>query len=450
MELRHLQALTAISDHGTFSAAAEHLNTVQSNISAHVARLERELGAPLIDRADGRLTEEGTVVVARARRILSELDALVSDVAACKDEVTGTVRIGMIGTTARWLVPRLMDLARKRHPKLRLVVVEGNTSGLEPQLATGQLDLAVLHMPVSARDLVTRTLFEEDLMLVLPPGHAMADPSRPLTLEDLAEMELLLPLPGTAFRDELDAVTRPLGITLLPAVEIDGLADHRLAHLRGIRSGHPAGHGHPLVPARPVPSAPDRGTPPPTGRRGHAQPGPSLRSDPRPQRTAGSSGGGGRRPPRGHPRRLRRREVRLELGSPRLAPHTPDGRSTRLGVELFDDLETEAGVEGNVALLGRLEIGGRPGLVDAFDHRGHEGRSPALTLLSRLRSHRGQVPVRLLGMESVHLEQQTQGPMGAGAGQKGSHRKSCTSSFTPFLTRSGGPHRAAASLSSLV
>ena len=95
MELRHLQALTAISDHGTFSAAAEHLNTVQSNISAHVARLERELGAPLIDRADGRLTEEGTVVVARARRILSELDALVSDVAACKDEVTGTVRVGM-------------------------------------------------------------------------------------------------------------------------------------------------------------------------------------------------------------------------------------------------------------------------------------------------------------------------------------------------------------------
>ena len=148
MEFRHLQALTAISDHGTFSAAAEHLNTVQSNISAHVARLERELGAPLIDRADGRLTEEGTVVVARARRILSELDALVSDVAACKDEVTGTVRVGMIGTTARWLVPRLMDLARKRHPKLRLVVVEGNTTGLEPQLASGQLDLAVLHLPV--------------------------------------------------------------------------------------------------------------------------------------------------------------------------------------------------------------------------------------------------------------------------------------------------------------
>src|SRR5450759_1587536 len=98
MELRHLQALTAISDHGTFSAAAQHLGTVQSNVSAHVARLERELGAPLIDRSDGRLTEEGLAVVAPARRSRSELVALGSDVAACRDEVTGTVRVGMIGT----------------------------------------------------------------------------------------------------------------------------------------------------------------------------------------------------------------------------------------------------------------------------------------------------------------------------------------------------------------
>jgi DNA-binding transcriptional LysR family regulator len=246
MELRHLQALTAISDHGTFSAAAEHLNTVQSNISAHVARLERELGAPLIDRADGRLTEEGTVVVARARRILSELDALVSDVAACKDEVTGTVRIGMIGTTARWLVPRLMDVAAKRHPKLRLLVVEGNTTGLEPQLASGQLDLAVLHLPVTGRDLVARLLFEEDLVLVVPDGHAMAHPLQPVTLEDLADMELLLPLPGTAFRDELDAVTRPLGITLLPAAEIDGL--------RLIASLTFEGYGPAILPATAIPS----------------------------------------------------------------------------------------------------------------------------------------------------------------------------------------------------
>ncbi len=245
MELRHLQALTAISDHGTFSAAAAHLGTVQSNVSAHVARLERELGSPLIDRSDGRLTEEGTVVVARARRILAELDALISDIAACKDEVSGTVRVGMIGTTARWLVPGLLDAAGHRHPKLRLMVVEGNTTSLEPQLACGQLDLAVINFPLPGRDLVGRLLFEEDLMLVVPEGHPMADPDHPLTLEDLAELELLLPLPGTAFRDELDAVTRPLGITLLPAAEFDGL--------RLIASLTFEGYGPAILPATAIP-----------------------------------------------------------------------------------------------------------------------------------------------------------------------------------------------------
>ncbi|MGO9027474.1 MAG: LysR family transcriptional regulator [Acidimicrobiales bacterium] len=246
MELRHLQALVAINDHGTFSAAADHLGTVQSNVSAHVARLEHELGAPLIDRSNGRLTEEGEVVVARARRVLSELDALVSDVAACQDEVTGTVRIGMIGTTARWLVPQLLELADARHPNLQLTIVEGITTGLEPQLANGQLDLAVLNLPVPGKDLVSRLLFEEDLMLVVPATHPLAHGDRKLTLDDLADLRLILPLPGTAFRDELDAVIRPSGVTLTPIAQIDGL--------RLIASLTFEGFGPAILPATAIPS----------------------------------------------------------------------------------------------------------------------------------------------------------------------------------------------------
>ncbi len=245
MELRHLQALTAISDHGTFSAAAEHLNTVQSNVSAHVARLERELGVPMIDRATGRLTEEGQAVVARTRRVLAELDAMVADVAACRDEVTGAVRIGIIGTTARWLVPELMDAARLRHPGLQLIAVEGTTSGLEPRLASGQLDLAILHLPVTGKDLVTRQLFAEDLMLVVPEGHPLAAPAEPLTLDHLADLKLLLPLRGTAFRDELDAVARRRGITLQAAAEFDGL--------RLIASLAFGGYGPAILPATAIP-----------------------------------------------------------------------------------------------------------------------------------------------------------------------------------------------------
>src|SRR5205823_15031683 len=100
MDLRQLGALVAVADHRSFSAAARALHTVQSNVSTHVAHLERELGVTLVDRNTSRLTEEGERVVARARRIQSELDALVADVAAVRSEVVGVSRIVVIGTTA--------------------------------------------------------------------------------------------------------------------------------------------------------------------------------------------------------------------------------------------------------------------------------------------------------------------------------------------------------------
>ena len=66
------------------------------------------------------------------------LEAVIGDLAALRHEVAGTVRIGMVGTTARWLAPHLLQTAASRHPKLYLVVVDGISTSLEPQLATGQ------------------------------------------------------------------------------------------------------------------------------------------------------------------------------------------------------------------------------------------------------------------------------------------------------------------------
>ena len=108
MDVRQLAAIVAVADHGTFSAAARALYTVQSNVSGHVAKLERELGVTLIDRANGGLTDEGERVVERARRVLHEIDDIAADIASLDDDVSGDARIGVIGTTARWLMPQLL------------------------------------------------------------------------------------------------------------------------------------------------------------------------------------------------------------------------------------------------------------------------------------------------------------------------------------------------------
>lgn len=245
MELRHLQALVAVAEHGSFSAAADFLGTVQSNISAHVARLEREVGATLVDRSAGRLSPEGEVVVSRAYRVLAELDALTADISALREEVAGTVRAGMIGTTGRWLVPVLLGDLSLRHPKVHLVVSDGTTTNLEPILAGGRLDLAVLTSPVPGKDLSFEPLFDEDLVLVAPVDDEALGGVEVLQLTDLAGLDLLLPAPGTPFRTEIDAVVKPSGVRLRPRAELDGV--------RLIATLTFEGYGPSILPASAVP-----------------------------------------------------------------------------------------------------------------------------------------------------------------------------------------------------
>jgi len=245
MEIRHLQALMAVAEHGSFSAAADSLGTVQSNISALVARLEREVGASLVDRAAGQLTPEGEVVVARGYRVVGELEALHADLSALREEVAGFVRAGMIGTTARWLVPPLLAELGSRHPNLRLTVVEGTNTLLEPQLAAGRLDVAVLTLPLAGHDLTFEPLFEEDLVLVVPVEDDPVAGAHRVELSDLDRLDLLLPAPGTSLRSEIDAAVTPAGVTLRPRAEVDGV--------RLIATLTFEGYGPAVLPATAVP-----------------------------------------------------------------------------------------------------------------------------------------------------------------------------------------------------
>ena len=222
MDLRQLSALLAVADTGSFSAAARHLHTVQSNVSTHVARLEKEMDVVLVDRSTGRLTDEGEIVARRARQIQAELDALGADVASLHDEVTGNVRLGVIGTTARWLVPPLLTAFTDRHPRVGLIVVDATTSSLLPQLVGGRLDLAVVNLPVDDPDVSSEALFDEDPTLVTPLDHPLASHDR-VTLADIARYPLLLEPQGTGFRDVLDEQAEAAGITLVPQAQIDGM-----------------------------------------------------------------------------------------------------------------------------------------------------------------------------------------------------------------------------------
>ena len=221
MDLRQLSYLAAVADHGSFTAAAKALHTVQSNVSGHVARLEKDLGVELIDRSTGQPTAEGRVVIERTRRIQSELNAIAADVQSSRTEVTGTVRIWLIGTTARWLVPRLITAMNERHPRVTVEVLDATTASLVLQLNSGAIDLAVLTIPTNDPNVVTSPLFTEDRLLAAPLTHPLAR-VRYITLADLDGVPLIVEPSGRPFRAQLERLFEDNGYTLGIAAEVDG------------------------------------------------------------------------------------------------------------------------------------------------------------------------------------------------------------------------------------
>lgn len=249
MDLRQLNALLAVAEHGGFSSAARALHTVQSNVSTHVARLEKELGATLIDRATGRPTKEGEAVLTRAIRIRAELEALSSDVASLGARVAGTARLGMIGTTARWLAPLLFEALEEHYPEVRMVLVDATTTSLLPRVDRGDLDLAIVNLPAESMESQTVPLFDEDRILLVPPDHPLGT-APTVDLRVLADYDLLLEPIGTAFRDELDVQAAAVGVRLRARAEIDGM--------RLLASLVIAGFGAAVLPASAVPAVPPR------------------------------------------------------------------------------------------------------------------------------------------------------------------------------------------------
>ena len=244
MEIKQLQSLVAISEHGSFSAAAKALDTVQSNVSAHISRLERELDAILIERSTDLLTDEGEIVLARARRILHEVEDIDADIHSLGSETTGDCRLGTLGTTARWLMPSLLSSLARHHPGVRTTIVEGSTSSLLPRIRSGEIDAAIVHLPIADTDLEAKELFVEELFLIAPTKHVLAERTS-ISIEELAEHPLILAPRGTASRRIIDRAAANKSCALTPQAEIDGV--------RLMASLVYEGYGAAIVPASAVP-----------------------------------------------------------------------------------------------------------------------------------------------------------------------------------------------------
>lgn len=194
IELRHLAALQAVAEEGSFQRAARRLDYTQSAVSQQIAALERAVGHRLLNRARGAepitLTHAGALLLRHAATIQDELAAAKSELAALERGAGGTLRIGTFQSVGVRLLPEIIRRS-KRSDELDVTLVERPSDDeLLPLLERGQLDVSFAELPLPSGRFASRTLLADEYVLVVSASSAFAR-DEPLRLEDIAELPLI-------------------------------------------------------------------------------------------------------------------------------------------------------------------------------------------------------------------------------------------------------------------
>ncbi|MBB3204559.1 LysR family hydrogen peroxide-inducible transcriptional activator [Rhodopirellula rubra] len=191
MDMDQLMYFQGVAETCNFTHAAERLNLSQSALSRAIQRLEDEVGQPLFERKPRsvELTDAGLIFQSRAEQILlivEDMKAEISD-----DGQTGRLRIGAIPTIAPYFLPDLLRQFADQYPKANLVVQEDTTDNLVRRCKQGELDVAIVALPIPAKYVEIDNLFEEELFLVLPPEHPLTQ-KKQIRLSDIQHEPFVL------------------------------------------------------------------------------------------------------------------------------------------------------------------------------------------------------------------------------------------------------------------
>jgi len=203
MNLRDLRYLVTLADLKHFGRAAEACFVSQPTLSTQLKKFEDELGVTLIERhpRNVMLTPVGEAIVRLARNILREADEMKNIARGAKDPEAGTVRLGIFPTLGAYLPPHIIPSIVQRFPALTLNLIEDKSEIILKKLQDGELDCAILALPIHDDNLHISSLYEEDFVLAVHQSHPMARQKK-AKLEDLAEEKLLLLDDGHCLREQ--------------------------------------------------------------------------------------------------------------------------------------------------------------------------------------------------------------------------------------------------------
>lgn len=245
MQLKSLRMFMAVADGGSFVAAAERLHTVQSNVTAHIKKLENELGAQLVHRTGhARLTTAGLALVEYAERMLAaHAEALC--LFKGNDKACGRLRIGAMETTTALRLPPILAAYHAAHPEVDIKLKTGPTAELVEMLIDGQVDCVFVAGRIEHRRFHLFKAFSEQLVLVGPKPMAAMPAS-----EELLSTAFLAFRQGCSYRQRIELLLAAYGVNAVRIFEF-GTLDAMLGCVS-------AGMGYTVLPRMTVEAHQDR------------------------------------------------------------------------------------------------------------------------------------------------------------------------------------------------
>lgn len=274
MEIRQLRYFAVLAEELSFTRAARRLHVSQPPLSFQIANLEQELGARLFDRTSRSVTlsAAGAALLPHARAVLDRLDEARTHVRQVADGLVGRVRVGLSGSHFLGPFPHFIREFRERRPRLDIVLVEMQPVDNLQALRDGRLDISVSRRDIDDGEIVSRLLWRDPVVAVLPRGHRLAG-RKSIALVDLRDdLFVFLRLDSSWFAQRvhdacIDAgfvpqitqqvvevpatvnlVAAGLGVSLVPA-SLAGLRGDEVALCR-VRDPLPPGDVHVLRHAR--------------------------------------------------------------------------------------------------------------------------------------------------------------------------------------------------------
>lgn len=201
MSDRRLQVFHAVARLLSFTKAAEVLHMTQPAVTFQIRQLEEQFDTRLFDRTHNRvsLTEAGQVVFEYAERIFEQYGEMENAIREMTDDINGSLTIGASTTISEYMLPSLLGDFKAKNPDVKLRLRVSNTEGIVSMVENNVIDLGVVEGPVSNKNLLVEVCRNDDLVLIVPPGHALAN-EKEVTVKDIMQYSFICREEGSGTR----------------------------------------------------------------------------------------------------------------------------------------------------------------------------------------------------------------------------------------------------------